>query len=535
MITPRAVLYLVAISTVFSGPTDEPTFREVSRSSGIKHVCYDQHRICGGVAFFDYNNDGYQDIYLTGGGDRDRLYENRGDGRFRDVSKKAGLTFTKDVVTVGVATGDIDNDGDRDVFVTTYYGYRNLLLENDGNGRFTDIAEAAGIVDTMWSTAVAFGDYDLDGFLDLHVGNYATYDGLPYDENLTGGIENQLYRNRGDRTFEDVAAALGVSNPGGLTLATTFTDFDGDGDLDIYVVNDFGELFEPNALLRNEYPQKRFTDVSAASRTDMEMNGMGIATGDFNEDGALDYYLTNMEHNILYENVGSGMFRDMGMAHGLEDSLSTSWGAVFLDYDHDTYLDLLIANGRVLPRYRVDDPRHLFRLLHRHENRLFRNDGGGRFHEISQAVGIADTTRGRGLAVADYDNDGDLDFVVAVVSKEKKTKAHALLYRNEGGNAKNWLKVQVEGTGSNRDGFGSRVRVAAAGRRWIREIDGGSSYVSQSSNVAHFGLDNISQVDSVIVVWPGGGLDIITGVTVNQTVHVVEASSRGANSVEGDP
>lgn len=527
----RTILSLTLIATLMAAAAPDPVFQEVSRPAGIEHVCYDKHRICGGVAVFDYNKDGRLDIYLVGGHNADRLYENRGGGKFRDVTKRAGLDITEKPVTMGVVTGDIDNDGDRDMFVTTDDGYRNLLLRNNGDGRFTDIARSAGITGTMWSTAVAFGDYDLDGFLDIYVGNYATYDGLPYDEHLTGGIENQLYRNRGDNTFEEVANALGVSDYNGMTLATTFTDYDGDGDLDIYVANDFGELFEPNKLFRNEYPKVGFTDVSATTGTDAKINGMGIATGDFDEDGDLDYYITNMEDNVLYQNVGMGTFQDLARPKGIEDSMSTSWGAVFFDYDHDTYLDLVVANGRVLPRYRLDDPRHLRRFLHQHENRLYRGDGRGGFHEVSQIVGIADTTRGRGVAVFDYDDDGDLDFIVAVVTKNKQTKDHALLYRNEGGNAKTWLKVSLEGTKSNRDGFGSLVRVVAGGRSLIREIDGGSSYLSQSTSIAHFGLGTLSRVDSVIVRWPGGEHDAATNVAANQLIHIVQGSSRHTSSV----
>jgi hypothetical protein len=523
---------LVLFPTVLPG---QVRFVEVARRAGIDHACHDTNRVCGGAGFFDFDKDGYPDLYLTGGTKADKLFRNNGDGTFRDVTKRAGLSFMGKLTTVGVVTGDIDNDGDRDVFVTTAEGFRNVLLRNNGDGTFTDISERAGITGTAWSAGAAFGDYDLDGLLDLYVGNYCTYDAEPYDENLTGGIENQLYRNLGNNRFEEVAVATGVNNPNGLTLGVRFTDFDGDGDLDLYVANDFGDMFEPNAFFRNEYPNAVFTDISKASGTAAQINGMGIAVGDYDEDGDLDFYVTNIAGNLLYGNTGTGTFDDAARARGVDDSLSTSWGVAFLDYDNDTHLDLLLANGRVLPRYNMADFRHVARLLNKHENRLFKGDGTGSLIEVSDEVGIADTTRGRGLAVADIDNDGDLDFFVAVVAHSPRIRARSLLYRNDGGNTQNWLRVSLEGTKSNKDGVGSLVTVVAGGRRLIREIDGGSSYVSHSSTVAHYGLGTLTKADSVIVTWPGGGQDVITNVTANQMIHIVEGSLRDVSSVREDP
>ena len=237
---------LLALSLAWPATGHPQTFREVSAAAGIRHYCLDPHRICGGVAFFDYDGDGFDDLYLTGGRRADRLYRNRGDGTFEDVTKRAGLKFVEDYTTVGVASGDIDNDGDRDLFVTTFEGEPNLLLRNNGDGTFSDISEAAGIDGEVWSTAVSFGDYNLDGFLDIYVANYATYDGLPYDEHLTGGYPNSLYRNNGDNTFEEVAAEAGVDNFDGLTLAVAFVDLNLDGHVDLYVANDFGQIYLEN-------------------------------------------------------------------------------------------------------------------------------------------------------------------------------------------------------------------------------------------------------------------------------------------------
>ncbi len=503
-----------------------PSFQEVSRPVGIKQLCYDPNRIGGGAAFFDYNNDGFEDLYLTGCMEGDRLYENEGNGRFQDVTKRSGLGFLGKINTVGVATGDIDNDGDRDIYVTTADGFADVLLLNNGDGTFTNIAESAGITETAWSTAVTFGDYDLDGYLDIYVGNYATYDGLPYDENLTGGIGNKLYHNRGDNTFEEVSAAYDVTDANSLTLAAAFTDFDGDGDVDLYVGNDFGYLFEPNAFYRNEFPTAAFTDISKPSATDTAINAMGIAIGDYDEDNDLDYFVTNMMGNVLYENPGTeGKFKELGRAKHVDDQVLTSWGTVFLDYDNDTFLDLLVANGRVLLRYRMQSVDHVDRFMASHVNKLYRNDGHGNFLDVSDSEGVADSTRGRGLAVADYDNDGDLDFAVGVVSHEKKTSAHALLFRNDRPQTGYWLQVVLQGTKSNRDAFGARVRAFSSGRTWIREIDGGSSYLSQNSRVAHFGLGTLTGVDSLIVTWPGGTRETFPGQAANQRVTLIEGTS----------
>ncbi len=520
----RSICWLYCAAVCVAAPAGAQVFEEVSRSAGVRHYCYGPlHQICGGVAVFDYNNDGYEDIYLTGGLEPDRLYENNGNGTFRDVTKDAGLGFLKDTPTVGVATGDIDNDGHREIFVTTEEGHRAFLLRNNGDGTFTDITETAGITGEQWSTSVTFGDYNLDGFLDIYVSSYVVYDSLPYDEHLAGAIENHLYRNNGDLTFDDVAHSLGVNDYEGATLAVAFTDYDGDNNVDLFVANDFGYLFSPSALYRND-SGTAFADVGKVSAMDSAINAMGIAVGDYDEDGDLDYYVTNMAGNLFHENVGNGRFVELGMAKEIGNPFSTGWGTAFLDYDNDTYLDLLVSNGRVLPRYSLDLVDHRNRLILPHENKLFRNIGNGEFLDVSRVEGVADSTKGRGLAYVDYDNDGDLDFVVAVVRQDRGEVGHTLVYRNDTENGHHWLKLKLEGTVSNRDAFGCKVRVVAGGRSWIREVGGGSSYLSQNSSVVHFGLGAYSAVDSVIVTWPGGATYVRTDVPSNQLLHIVEAA-----------
>jgi hypothetical protein len=526
---PGLGLGILGCCFTIAGSVSGQDFQEVSLAAGIDHYCYDPHRVCGGVAFFDYNGDGLEDLYLTGGGRADRLFRNKGDGTFADATEDAGLTVVKRFRTVGVVTGDVDSDGDRDLFVTTGPDQRNVLLRNNGDGTFSDVSEQAGITGTAWSTSATFGDYDIDGDLDLYVGNYATYDGLPYDEHLTGGLANQLYRNRGDGTFEEVAAEAFADNSEGLTIAVAFADLNGDFEIDLYVANDFGQLFLPNALLINEASSGAFSDVGKSSGTDADMNGMGIAIGDYDEDGDFDLYVSNMDRNRLFENRSESgsqelRFQDVSVEKGVADSLSTSWGTAFFDYDNDSHLDLFVANGRVLPTYNLADPRRALRLIQQHVNRVYRGAADRSLTEVTTA-GIADSARGRGLAFADYDADGDLDLFVAVVSKDEKTTVRARLYRNEVGTRNHWLKVDLRGTESIRDAFGSVVRAVSGDRSWLRIVDGGSSYLSQSSSVVHFGLGNTAAVDSLIVTWPGGKREAFADLRADQTVRIVEGTS----------
>jgi hypothetical protein len=497
-------------------------FREVSRSAGIDHVCYDPNRVCGGAAFLDYDGDGWEDLYVTGGLRPDRLYGNRRDGTFDDRTAPAGLDLLDEVTTVGVTAGDLDNDGDPDLFVTTAEGFRNYLLRNNGDGTFTDVSEVAGITGHAWSTAVGLADLDGDGWLDIYVGNYALYDGLPYDEHLTGGIRNQLYRNNRDGTFTEDAASLGADNSEGLTLALALADLDRDVRPELYIANDFGQIFLPNALLSHR--ADGFADIAAMSGTDAGMNGMGIAIGDYDEDGDFDLYVTNIDRNQLFDGVSRSplRFEDVAVARAVADSFLTSWGTAFLDYDNDTYLDLVVANGRVLPSYNLADPKRALRLIEPQENRLYRGSAGGNLSDVSKAAGVTDTTRGRGVAYADYDNDGDLDLFVAVVSKDERTADHSLLYRNETGSRLNWLKIELIGTESNRDAIGSTVEVMAGGRRWLRAVAGGTSYLSRHTRLVQFGLGDRAVVDSLIVYWPSGRRESFGNVGANQTVRIVE-------------
>lgn len=531
---PAAKTLLFLFFTLLAGKSDAQTFTEISQFAGINHTVYSPVQLGGGAAFFDYNNDGWEDIYITGGLNRDKLYHNNGDGTFTERGAAAGLHAAALFYTMGVVTGDIDNDGDRDVLVTTWGGdldwaipLRNILYRNNGNGTFTDIAQAAGLTDAAWSVSACMGDYNLDGYLDIYIGDYVDENRFIRDSitnQIIGfnhtGYQNNLYLNNGNNTFTDVAAQFAV-NDSGTTLAVTFTDYDNDHDPDLYVVNDFGAWVLPNALHRNERPLNQFADVSVTSGANAAIYGMGVAAGDYDEDGDLDYYITNIGDNVLYRNNSNGTFTEVAAAAGVlatytGDSLfSTGWGTAFLDYDNDTWLDLFVANGRI-PAVNIigtgeKDP-----------HKLFKNNANGTFTDVSGMEGITDTVKGRGFATGDYDNDGDLDMVVVCMHHLANGQAKVLLYRNDQTNGRHWLKVAVQGTTNSRDAFGTRVEVYAGGRKWIREIDGGSSHASQNSSIAHFGLANYTTIDSVAVIWPGGNRFTLPNVPVDHLIHFLE-------------
>ena len=532
--TPHLFL-IIFIHITCRLPSFSQTFTEVSRQAGIDHFTFTPTQIGGGAAFFDYDNDEGLDIYVTGGLNRDFLYHNNGDGSFTERGIAAGLGITGDIYTQGVVTGDIDNDGYRDIFVTTYglttdvMGVQpNLLFHNNGNGTFINISQAAGITHSARSASATMGDYNLDGFLDIYVANYVAVQGFIRDSfnRIVGyshtGFTDYLYKNNGNGTFTEVASQLQVDNAG-TGLAAAFTDYDNDHDADLYLVNDFGQWVIPNKLYRNEFPADSFSDVSASSGAAAALYGMGVAIGDYDEDGDLDYYITNIGNNVLYRNNGNGTFSDVAVAAGVPngniDSMAytTGWGTAFLDYDNDTWLDLFVADGWIasldfLPTSEKDP------------NKLYKNNGNGTFTDVSMMEGVSDSTINRGFATGDYDNDGDLDMLVVALEEDTffPKGRHTLLYRNDVSNGNHWLKVKVQGTLNNLDGFGTRVEVYSNGRKFIREIDGGSSHESHNSSIAHFGMGSYAKADSIVVIWPGGGMQTLFNISVNQLIKVIE-------------
>ena len=515
----------------------QTTFTEISGDLGMEYNFDHFNYIGGGVAFFDYDGDGDEDYYFTGGINADQLYRNEGDGTFTNVSEGIGLDATATYFTVGVTTGDIDNDGFREIFVTTF-GFsnsfspfrRDLLFKNNGDGTFTEIGALANISSVARSVSATFVDHDQDGFLDIYIVNYVDrvrfvfgsdgeIDGFDHD-----CFENFFYHNNGDLTFTPVEAELQV-NDDGCGLAVTNLDFDQDGDADIYTINDFGQFVVSNQVYLNE-PSTGVYDRLVVDDNDINIGlyGMGVAWGDYDLDEDYDYYISNIADNALLNNDGNLHFTDVANAAGVENDFTennlrvTSWGNAFADIDNDLYEDLFVANGYIpaAPFIATDsiDP-----------NKLFYNNGDGTFTDISTASGFDSPEWGRGLAYADYDQDGDLDVFVNVL-KDENNPSNVKLYRNELDNDNNWVQIKLEGTHSNRDAIGSSLELYVTdGPKLLRHVSGGGSHASQHSSISHFGLADFTAIDSVVVRWPNGQEETFTDLAINQRHTLVEAST----------
>ena len=558
------LIQLLCISVpIFAQSSNPPVaFKDVTETAGVSFVHSEGKRtsvlpedVGSGAAFADYNNDGHIDLYVvnnpgplhakvTDASPGNVLYRNNGDGTFTDVTEKAGVGDRG--YGMGCVFGDYDNDGDLDLYVTNYG--QNVLYRNNGDGTFTDIAEKAGVGDTRWGTGAVFGDYDNDGDLDLYVPNYIEHDldklaeaqntSMQYGQSVPRKLnphsfepqDNVLYRNDGDGTFTDVTAELSVESPGGRSLQAIFTDFDLDGDLDLYVANDLS----PNFLYRNN-GDGTFTDVSDASWAADFRGSMGLATGDYDGDGDLDLFMSHWieQENALYSNmwkeegtIGGESSKVEGMQpiHLVDESYGASlgeeslkyvgWGTDLFDYDNDGDLDIFVANGHTF-QY-LDN----YDLLIPQKDQFFRYDGDGIFTDVSAATGIAALPYrvGRGVAFGDYDSDGDVD--IFIVNNHDR----GVLLRNEGGNRNNWLHVKLVGTKGNRDAVGARIRLKAGDRIQLREINAGASYLSFNSLTAEFGLEQETTVDWIEVIWLGGDTERFTGIGINKRVVLTEGS-----------
>ncbi len=532
---PRSALAGLLLA---AAPLTAQTFTDATAAAGIDHIYGTANFMGGGVAWFDYDNDGDEDLYLTGGSNMDALYRNNGDGTFTNVATEAGLTFTWGFASTGAVTADVDRDGDRDVFLTVLPGAvltqsHNRLLRNNGDGTFTDVSIAAGFAgDIDWSTAAAFGDYNLDGWVDLYVGNYVDPDSLYVTEDSLGVVNgfahvcehNWMYLNNGDGTFTEVSRLLGVDAGTSCALAVTMSDYDGDHDQDIWVINDFGEFIIPNQLFRNEHPADDFTDVSEPAGADWGMYGMGIAIGDYDHDLDLDYYTTNIGLNHLYRNNGDGTFTDGTAGAGVGDryvapgsSLYTvGWGTSFVDLDNDTWQDLVVSNGHMPAADFIDNDIA-------NPNRAFFNNGDGTFTERGLEMGVNHPGVCRGYAHADYDRDGDVDLLFAnIESYYTPGPDKIVLFRNDIDNGNNWLGIQLHGTVNNPDAYGAKVVVRVGGETWVDEVQGGCSHGSQVSSILHLGLGSSPVVDELTVIWPGGWQQSLENVPANQFLNVWE-------------
>jgi enediyne biosynthesis protein E4 len=505
-----------------------------------------------GVAIFDYDNDGWPDIFIVNGTKLDgltagkapsnHLYHNNHDGTFTDVTEKAGLV--RSGWGQGVCVGDYDNDDWEDLYVT-YYG-KNVLYHNNGNGTFTDVSDKAGVGGSgkAWGTGCAFVEYDRDGHLDLMVANYVDFDlssapapganasciwkGAPVMCGPRGlpGSKNILYHNRGDGTFEDVTTKAHIDQTDGhYAFSVTTLDFDDDGWPDIFVACDSA----PSILYHNNrdgtFKDVAVTAGAAFNEDGRAQAGMGSTVADYNGDGKLDIFKTNFSDDTatLYRNNGDGTFDDVTYAAGL--GLNTQylgWGTMFFDFDNDGWPDLLLVNGHVYPEV---DSQHLGSNF-QEPRILYHNNGNGKFTDISlsSGPGITRAMSSRGLAIGDLWNEGRMSAVVSNMN------AAPSLLVNQVRSANHWVALRVIGTKSNRDGIGARIRVKAGARTLIDEVRSGSSFDSNNDMRVHFGLGAATKIDWVEVRWPSGLLERFENIAVDGIRTIKEGTGTPVSS-----
>jgi len=490
-----------------------------------------------GGGFFDYDDDGYLDIYLVNGrpqiepfgknSSTNLLYRNNGDGTFSDVTELTGTGNTG--YGTGCAVGDYDNDGDLDLYIANFGP--NVLYQNSGKGTFTDVSTKSGAANSQWGTSCAFADVDNDGNLDLYITNYADYTVENDKKCYIRGIwqycgprsyppdTDVFYHNNGNGTFTDLTEKSGFLNvPACHGLGVAFSDYDNDGDQDLYVANDQ----DPNFLFQNQGNGK-FEEtalLSGVSYSDMgkEEAGMGTIFGDYDNDGLLDLTVSNFqkETNTLYHNEGSGFFADVTTLAGIGEITYSylGWGIAFFDYDNDGYKDIFVANGHVLDNIAEIDRS----TTYPQRNLLFRNLGDGTFENISNQSGSGLTLKkvSRAAAFGDYDNDGDLDILVTNWNQT------ADLLRNEGGNRNNWIQINVIGTKSNKSGIGTRIKLVTGDLKQYQEVQSGGSYLAFSALRAHFGVGDAGRIDFVEIHWASGHVDRYKDLTVNHRFIATE-------------
>lgn len=539
-------------STTYGG------FSDVTISAGIDYVhttdpggrptVFEHRFMTGGVAVADYDNDGYQDLFITRSGSSDILFRNKGDGTFEDKTSFANLDQLMN--SNGAVWGDVDNDGDPDLYVTTVFDSteRFHLYINNSDGTFTEDAVSRGAAVPLSSHAAmgagysaAFGDYDNDGYIDLHTNEWGNFawpsEGVAGPIGMPENSQARLLRNLGASSqagyFEDTTIAAGLTladnlpNPpvtqGIYSFSSRFADIDRDGHQDLVIAGDFGT----SRIFFND-GDGTFTDTTEASNFGTDENGMGLHVADYDYDGLLDVFITSIYDtdpdrrgnwgdtgNRLYRNVGNRTFSDATDAAGVRDG-AWGWGTSFLDYDNDGDLDLVMTNG-------IDVPAPFDTAFHNDTMRFWENDGNGNFTEVSNSIGVNDDGNGKGLAVFDYDNDGDLDIFVA------NHQGAPVLYQNDASDTgtNQFLRVEVEGRVSNRDGLGTWITIdpdsSVSGDEMYHEVFAGSNYLSQNEKIAHFGLGDLEgNVDLITIEWPSGITQSLIDIQANQVIDIIE-------------
>jgi len=502
---------------------------DYSQSTNVPTDASEHSYLTGGPATADFNQDGYADLFVTRLDAPDILYMNDGGNGFIDVSAQAGFTDT--YASNGAAWGDVDNDGDPDLYVTGIGVDQYRLYINDGNGAFSDQAAArnAGINSgtTHFGFSPAIGDYDSDGNLDLFISEWSN----------SGESSNaRLLRNRGGEKlgyFTDTTIAAGLETPRPFLFSPRFSDLDNDGHQDLLIAGDFG-----NSKLFWNNGDGTFLDGTVAANVGTDENGMGLSVGDFNGDGKLDFFVTAIASdqescalgcnwgtsgNRLFKNLGNRAFEDVTTLAGVRDA-AWGWGTSFIDYDNDGDLDLVATNGISFPFTEVEAE------FENQPMRLWRNDGGV-YSDVSDELSTSDGIRGsgKGLLVFDFDNDGDQDIFSV------NNAGQPVLLRNDFKNDNGWLRINLEGIQSNRDGIGAKITVtldlASPDNFLYREIDGGSNFLGQNELTAHFGLGESDEtIDQIEIIWSSGRRDLLTEISRNSVIDVVE----GQTSITGD-
>ncbi len=541
--------------------TGPPWFEEVTAKSGLDFIhdagpvgsYFMPQSIGSGGALLDFNNDGLLDLYLihNGGpkGKTNQLYQQQKDGTFKDVSAGSGLDVAG--YCMGVAVADVNNDGFADVLLTQYGAIK--LFRNNGNGTFTDVSQQAGIHSPLWAVSASFVDYDRDGWLDLVVVNYVDYDPSWVCADRAGvqtfcapktfkGTVSKLFHNKGltaaapgkpaQVCFEDVSLASGLGRKPGPALGVICADFNGDGWPDIFVANDG----VANHLWINQrdgtFQEEAIQRGLAYNEMGVGEANMGVALGDVDGDGLFDLFVTHVltETNTLWKQGPRGLFRDQTTPFGLRwpKWRGTGWGTVLADFDHDGHNDLALVNGAVMrDSTQVNPDLGPFWKDYSHRNHLFRNDGKGRFHDLSpNNAAFCGTPRvSRGLLVGDLNNDGALDLVVTEVA------GPARVFRNVAPNPGRWLLIRAVDPRLHRDACGAEITVQAAGRRWWRQVQPGSSFACSNDPRVHFGLGSVERVDAIEVLWPDGLKETFAGTPTNQQLLL----ERGRTTQAGKP
>ncbi|HID74844.1 MAG TPA: CRTAC1 family protein [Planctomycetaceae bacterium] len=532
------ILWVVPCGAGVSAAAEEslPVFTDVTEEAGIhcKHSFGDMELsnivegTGAGAMFFDYNGDGWLDIYLPNGCWRwdvndnrgrilrgkltNRLYRNNGDGTFTDVTDQAGVGDRG--FGFGCSAADFDGDGDLDLYVLNYGP--NVFYRNNGDGTFTDISAESGLADDRWSLSAPWFDYDGDGDLDVYVANYLEYDGGKFRDFYPAagypgplsypGQADALYRNNGDGTFTEVTQEAGVYQPDGRAMSATVADLDNDGRLDIYVPNDAMQNWFYRNLGNGRFSEEGLILGLAFGEGGQGVSSMGPAVGDVDRDGRLDVFIPDMGYSCLMVNRGE-YFEDRTASSGLALVCGqyTGWGGLVLDYDNDGYLDIFVANGNAHHEYTEEDV-------------LMRNDGRGHFIDVARLSGeyFRHKYVGRGATYGDYDNDGDLDILVVNLNDSPR------LLRNDGGNRNNWLTLELKLPNGKSDAIGARVVLEAGSLRQVCDLIPVTGYLSQADPRVHFGLGPATRAERIEIRWPDGSTTERTNVAANRILKIVQ-------------